>query len=312
MQTGACRSIAVVTTYRRPQVLARLLRSLEQHCAAEVSGVVVVDNANDPETAGVARDCPRLLAYLPQSANRGHGAGHAVGLARALQEPWATHFLLLDDDAIMTAGAVSAMAVQLREQDGVAVPLIEDAAGRLRWFPGPLDRARWRVIRVPGITPAAFLARCGPAPARFVWAPWGIMLLSRRVVETVGLPRTDFGYSSDDIEYALRITARFPGWLVPAAVARHFPPVDKQGPEAYFIHCLNLQNLVYVAMRLPHGRRIWRHLPGHLLRLFRMRGWGWQTWSDAACAVWWGWRRGPAGLPGNDHFRRRWNEARAT
>lgn len=309
MPLDQVRTAAVVTTYRRSQQLARLLQSIEAHACDAVNGVVVVDNAGEPETERVARQFSRLLDYLPQKENRGHGAGHAAGMTRALADPAVTHVLLLDDDAVLGPGTVQGLVEQLQSASGMAVPLLEDSAGALRWFPGPLDRRRWKAVRATDATVKRFVAECGTKPVRFTWAPWPILLVERCVVEAVGVPRSDFGFMADDIEYALRITARYPGWLVPTAVGLHCPPVAKQGPEAHFLQLLELQNLTYVALRLAHGRGIWRHMPGHYYRFLRAQGWRLGAWGLALAAGWRGALRGPAGRPGNDYFRQRWREA---
>jgi len=313
MEPLSPRVIAVITTYRRPEPLRRLLASLGAAAAPAVGGVVVVDNAAEVETARVAQASPIPVTYCPQPVNLGHGAGHAVGITVALEDLAATHLWLLDDDAVTLPTTLAELLAGLQATGAAAVvPLITNAEGTVAWYPGLQNRSKWRVILQPNLTPEEFRRQCGDEPVPFTWTPWGMLLLTRRVVEEIGLPRTDFGFSSDDIEYALRLTAGHLAVLVPRAVGQHLPPGRKKEMEAYYIQCLDLQNLSYVTLRLRHGRPALRHLPGHYWRFFRRWGWNGRNLARAWRAGWRGALAGrPAGAAGWDEFRRDWQEARA-
>src|SRR5258708_37321404 len=153
-----------------------------------------------------------------------------------------------------------------------APPLAEDPAGRLSWFPGLIDRDKFRAIRQPQ-TPAEFMARCGPEPIAFSWSQGIALLVTRRVLRELGLHRADYWVRGEDLEFSLRITYRWPGLYVPLARVRHLPP---PASCALAIECRKhqamLRNLAYTACRLPHGRRLLRTLPGNWWRFFRTWG----------------------------------------
>jgi len=302
----ASRVFVVTATYRRPTQLAQLLSSLCTEQRA-LGAALVVDNAGTTAGPMLETTASFPVHVLTPGRNLGCGGGVAFGLREALRDPAMTHAWILDDDACATPGALSALlaALDLAHADA-AVPLVTGAAGHLGWFPGPLTQPAWAVIRRPGVTPPAFRLACSVAPLRWVWAPWPSLLVSRRAIEAVGLPRDDFWFQGEDLEWTLRITDRFAGVLAPAAECRHLPPPS--GPaRAQLKAAAMLQNNLFTATRLPHGRRLLRHAPGNAWRFLRAQRFAPRAWALAWSAHWHGGLRGqPAGAPGGDGFRRAW------
>jgi GT2 family glycosyltransferase len=302
----------VVATYRRPALLRRLLESLRTE-AGDLAGVVLVNNSGDAETAAVASAaCPVPLRLMTPPANLGTGGGLAAGMEAVLATPDATHLWILDDDAAATPGALRAMVAALKRSGAVAaVPLVVDAEGRLAWFPGPLPEPAWSAVRAPGATPASFRAACGEEPLGWSWAPWPSLLVTRAAVVQAGLPRADFWFQGEDIEWTLRLTACAEGVLAPAALCIHTPPGSGGEFEAreHRKRILMLQNNFFTG-NLAHGRRLRRHAPGNVWRTLRAA-----RFSPKACQqvlrAWWrgAVRRRAAGQAGGDGFRREWGNA---
>lgn len=300
------RVVAVTATYRRPERLAGLLASLTRDQPA-LKEVLVIDNAGSPETAGLAAGMSVPTRVIVPGQNLGCGGGVALGLREALRDPATTHVWLFDDDAAATPGALAVLLSGLESaRADAAVPLVTDASGHVGWFPGPLAQPAWDIIRRPNLTPAAFRAACGVQPLRWTWAPWPSLLVTRRAVETVGLPRDDYWFQGEDLEWTLRLSARFTGVLVPTAECRHLPPPEDR-TRAFLKQALMLQNNFYTASRLTHGGRLWRHAPGNLARFLAANRFSgralftaWRCWWRGAC------RGHPAGAPGGDGFRAEW------
>lgn len=264
MSLRAVRVHAVIATYRRPDLLARLLASLARQ-GSELVGVVVINNGRDPETAEVARAAALATEVLWPEKNLGTGGGLGLGFAHLLTHTEASHFWVLDDDAVAEPGALAAMLdAQAAARADAVSPLVPDSRGIVTWFPGPLVQPAWDVIR-SGVTSAGFVARCGLAPLRWNWATWASLLVTRAAVQAVGMPRTDFWYQATDIEYTLRLSSRFACVLAPGAVCPHLPPAA--APEQQRLKDRwSLQNHAFMSFRLPHAWRALRHLPGNHYR----------------------------------------------
>lgn len=309
MASGSVSVVGVVAAYKRPGQLHSLLRSLRD--AGPLSKVIVVDNGMDPQTEAVCREAPVPLLYHRPERNLGCGGGVARGLMLGLREAGVTHFCLFDDDAEATPGAVEALVQGMSGASAdLAVPLIVNAEGHVSWFPGLKQRLAWKTIRRKSLTPGDYRHVCGLEPVPFAWSPWPVMALSARIVRECGYPRDDFWFVVEDVEYSLRLTWRHKGVLVPAAVCRHLPPPSSGGDEIegshYMRFCFLLQNFSYTSVRLPHGRRALRHLPGNFLRFLRTFGLSGPSVRDASLAWWRGAVCGkPAGIPGYDGFKRR-------
>lgn len=297
--------LALVVTHRRPALLARLLDSLEPLSEEGLGGVVVVDNGGDAATADLLRARPFVTAHLRLEGNPGFGPAMRRGIAWVQANSPATHLLITDDDTVWPRGALASLLETARTRAaGLVVPLITDAAGAIGYFPGLTDRAAFRVIRQAGLRPEDFRARCGSGPFAFTWAPSCAWLLARSAVGAVGLPREDFGFMAEDIEYGLRVTHRQPGLLDARVAVDHLPPRTKRGPEGRAVAALHLQNIAFITCRLPHGRRSLRHLPGGVWRYLRSQGLG--ALPEALRLLWLGAVRGrPGGTPGAD---RHWRE----
>jgi GT2 family glycosyltransferase len=294
METREPFVVGVTATYRRPRELARLLESLR----APLGAIVVVDNANDPATRAVAEASSVPVVYLPMESNLGCGGGLRAGEQAALERFSAlTHLWILDDDAVAQPETLTTLLAEMaRAGADVSHPLTEDSEGRLGWFPGFLDRARFDVVRHSPV-PEEYIARCGDEPAPFSWAQGIALLVTRRVLDELGPHRGDYWVRGEDLEFSLRITFRHLGIYVPKARVRHLPPASSSSREEEYVkHRAMMRNLAYTACHLPHGRRLLRTVPGNAWRFLRTWGAMPRVLRDLASAVWMGAVRGlPAG-----------------
>jgi GT2 family glycosyltransferase len=294
--------------------LVRLLSSLSTEQPL-LTGVVVVDNAHETALAQVAASAAIPTRVISLWENLGCGGGVAFGLREVFREPEVTHAWICDDDSMVTPGALAAMLEAMSSEHAeAAVPLIANAKGELGWFPGPLEQPAWDVLRRRGQTAGGFRAECGTAPLRWAWSPWTSLLVSRQAVKKIGLPRDDFWFQGEDLEWTLRISHRFCGVLVPSALCLHCPPTATGDPVKHAARerlkaLAMLQNNAFTATRLSHGRRLLRHAPGNCLRYLRTQRGKQKAMKDALIALWYGAVRGlPAGRAGADRWRKEWQD----
>jgi GT2 family glycosyltransferase len=301
---------ALVATYRRPRELARLLDSLAM-IERGLTTVIVVDNGASAETEAVvnAARCP--AQYVNAGRNLGCGGGLRLAGERALADARVTHLLILDDDAILPPETLTQLGAALeREHADLAYPLVVDEGGRIGWLPG-FPRSARELRHAEGLTPEIFRARFGNEPREFIWAQGICLLVTRRAVEAAGLHRDDFWVRGEDLDFSLRLTARGRGIHVSGIVVQHLPSADGDatvsGAGTFLKHCAMLQNIAYLALRQPHGRRIAWTLGPNLRRFLRL--WSWRALGDALRAFWRGVVRAePAGRGTGETFRARFEK----
>jgi GT2 family glycosyltransferase len=307
--------IALVATYQRPRELARLLNSL----AAIETGlvlVVIVDNGNSAEVREVVEKARCSTHYVNPGKNLGCGGGLRLAGQRAQELVGAvcTHLLILDDDTVLAPDTLHVLAKAMNDTGAeLACPMVVNAHGRVGWLPGVVGQGR-EMERAGNLTPEEFRRRFGNAPRDFVWAQGICLLVSRSTVERHGWHDDEFWVRGEDLEFSLRLTSTNRGIFVPATVVQHLPPPGTtDAPQAveYLKHCALVQNMAYVGLRLPHGRRIAWTILGALRRF--VHTWGWQAAGDAGRALWRGAVKGePAGLGEGETFRARCAALRST
>jgi len=300
------RVVAVVATFRRPRELARLLDSL-----AGVEAIVVCDNAADPETRAVVEQAPGRAHYLAPATNLGCGGGLRLAETHAAQiegSAW-THLLVLDDDAVLTPDTIPQLRAALdREKAHAAYPLVTGRDGRTGWLPGLRDRARHRLGREPMVV-ERYRTLFGSGVADFDWAQGICLLATRAAVEAAGYHRDDFWVRGEDLDFSLRLTMQGRGIFVPAAVVQHLPPESRTPARTraeYFRHAAMVQNIAFLALTQPQGRRIRPSIPGASLRF--VRTWGVRAIPDLFSALRRGQRGEPAGHRTAGSFRQRFDE----
>ncbi len=298
--------VAVVATHHRSQELARLLRSLEKS-AHPLGGIVVVDNGAEAAVRQLVETCTISSRYVSSPQNLGCGGGLALGEKRALDSfrDKLTHLWMIDDDAVVEPDALALLLEAMsREKADLACPMVADSRGRIVLSPGVLDERKLRVLDTPQ-TPAQYIGKCGAEPALFSWSTGVALLVTQRAIAEVGFHRSDFWVRGEDFDFSLRITARRRGVFVPRATVHHVVP-DVLGSETareneYRKQCAMVQNVTFIGLHLPHGRRIRRHIAGRYYRHFQNWGVSRKTLWDAVKLFWQGAiMRRPAGHPALD------------
>jgi rhamnopyranosyl-N-acetylglucosaminyl-diphospho-decaprenol beta-1,3/1,4-galactofuranosyltransferase len=202
------RITAVVVTFNRLELLQTLLERLDE--VPELTEILVIDNAStdgtgewlagldDRETGDDRPTTPVLGRTLAE--NGGGAGGFHDGLAWAM-ERGADLAWLMDDDGLPDTGCLA----RLLEEQGLDFwgPLVVDEAdpGRLV-FPIRLPGGTRVVHRLADVEPAATGGRI-----EGIVIPFNGVLVTRELVERIGLPRAEYFIWGDDHEYRLRAEA---------------------------------------------------------------------------------------------------------
>jgi len=293
--------VAVTATYRRPFEVERLLRSLEAS-ECRLHALVIVDNASDEAIRTLAAASSLRIEYFAPKSNLGCGGGLGAGERLVLEQFGGefTHLWILDDDAVVFPETLGHLLEAMAECEAdVAHPLTVGPKGDLGWFPGLTDREKFRAVK-RAKAPEDFISQCGADPTPFSWSQGIALLVSRRALEQLGFHRGDYWVRGEDLEFSLRITHRYHGIYVPNARVRHLPPEGgasaspSSADDEYRKHLAMLQNIAYTSLRLPHGRRIARTIPGNWWRFVRTWGAKPKVLADVLGSFWNGAIRGNA------------------
>lgn len=201
---------AIVVTYNRSDMLRRWLQDLADQ-TRPVQEIIVVDNASEDGTEAVMLQEYPWVTYVRMSENVGPGGAWAAGMEVAYHHghEW---FWVFNDDSFPSATTLEQILGyddQLTEGVGMLCPVADLGSyqicgiywkGRAVYYHQNESAGPWLV---DGVTFA------GP-------------LISRKVVDSIGYPRSDFFFMFEEYEYCLR--AREAGYqiaVLPGATVRH-------------------------------------------------------------------------------------------
>ena len=271
------RVIALIATRFRPDLLSRLLDSLERQSIRPLA-VVICDNGPDAATVEAAKKSPLLCELISPGRNLGFGGGLAAAGQLALERfPDLTHLLVVDDDAILASKDLeSLLASAVKHSAGLVAPFLVDAAGKLQEVPEPVSWSLARTFRAAGhnLEKAQALSSDGYPMA---WSIGPCLLIERSTWLRAGPPRADMLAFGDDVEFSLRLSAASPAWAEPSVTVIHDPPSTSRLPPStddahYKKFGILLQNLAFTCVISPRPRHLPLYLPGNARRFLRTFG----------------------------------------
>ena len=232
---------AVVVTFNRLAMLQRLVPRLRE--TAGLERILVVDNASTDGTgAWLAGLGDERVRHVSLATNTGGAGGFHHGLDWAIREG-ADLVWLMDDDGVPAPDCLDRLLARV-ERDGLdfcgPAVLAEQDPSRL-CFP----------IRLPGGTRVVHDMAAVEGAARDgliadVVIPFNGVLVTRELVERIGLPREEFFIWGDDVEYL---------WRAQRAGARIATVVD-----ARFLHPATDD----LGTSMMGGRTTYNHTPSDL------------------------------------------------
>jgi rhamnopyranosyl-N-acetylglucosaminyl-diphospho-decaprenol beta-1,3/1,4-galactofuranosyltransferase len=225
------RVVALILTHNAPSSLARCLAAVGNQTEVPEE-IVVVDNASEPPVQ--VPDSGRPLRVIRSEVNGGPAGGWAIALRDFLASDF-THAWVMDDDIVPEPSCLSTL---------------------------------WDAVREAPASAFAFPVSLQPDGAVGRWGSWCGFLISREIVEEVGLPLEALFWWAEDAEYCeWRIPqAGYPRRIVDEAVVHH--DAIRQGrdipPWKYYYESRN--SLYYHLYVMHRVGRYPRKITGLVLR----------------------------------------------
>lgn len=192
---------AVVLNYRAPAATRRAVESLLASTHA-LASITVIDNSDDVECGRALRDLSEQIDYLSNDTNLGFSGGMNVGIRRALLNG-ATHLLLVNSDIVVSSDCIQRVLDALQtEAAGIAGPTVCSLSAPDRIESVGLSyhaRTGRMTLRGHGLPVSAVASLRGRVDA----VAGCLMLIDRRVFETVGLLDESYFFGFEDLDFCL-------------------------------------------------------------------------------------------------------------
>lgn len=207
--------VAVVLNWNGYDDTAKCVLSLQKAAYANLQ-IILVDNASTDGSAGrLERDFPEL-PFIKLSHNGGYAAGNNAGIKLALERR-ADYVLVLNNDVIVNPGFLWPM-VELAEKNpsaGVVTckALLQSGNGRIYCTGGNISRLRCAGISLPS------RSRDHEGEVQFISGC--ILLVRRKVFETIGCFDERFFMYFEDVEFSRRVKKHFKLFYTPKGVVYH-------------------------------------------------------------------------------------------
>jgi N-acetylglucosaminyl-diphospho-decaprenol L-rhamnosyltransferase len=262
----------IIVNFNAREHLENCPRSLTTSPPAIPHDIIVVDNASTDDSVQAVRGGWPSVILIENRANLGFSAANNIGI-RASQ---GTLILLLNNDTIVPAGAVDALAAALLAHDDVAVvgPRLVDGAGRAELSYGPMIspwnelRQKWTTtLHGKGVGAVSSWVEAATRRERYVdWVSGACLLVRRADAELAGLLDERYFMYTEDVDFCAAIRAYGRRILFT--------------PEAEIVHLRGrsrstVPGAVNAAYRRSHLAFYHKHHPGWapLLRLYlRLKG----------------------------------------
>ncbi|MEO9576788.1 MAG: glycosyltransferase family 2 protein [Tateyamaria sp.] len=226
--------VVSIINYRTADMTLDCVRSVLEDIGELDVQVVIVDNCSEDGseqklTDWIAAQPDRTPVHLVSSnTNSGFSGGHNQGMAAMP----ATHYLLLNSDARVLPGCLSALLTEARTNPdaGLYAPQIEHEDGTIQGSCFRFHTPFSEFIRGANSGPVTKVLKrwnvplgTDPDPRQIGWASFACIMLDERMVRDIGPMDEGYFLYFEDAEYCLR--AHRAGWRVqhcPNARMIHF------------------------------------------------------------------------------------------
>lgn len=201
----------IIISYNAKAHLKGCLQSLYDHTAVDPFEIIVVDNAStDGSLAMLAREFPKVRTIASPD-----NIGFAGANNLAMREAKGQFFLLLNNDALVTSGAVDTMLRLIQEKPDVGVlgPLLRNEDGSVQVSYGRMISLHAEAIQrvlTRGNTRGnplvrRYIANRSKKEAYPDWVSGACMMLRADVVKLVGFFDDHFFMYSEEVDLCERI-----------------------------------------------------------------------------------------------------------
>jgi len=210
------RLVAVVVTHNRLEQLKLTLARLLAAPRADLTKVLVVDNASSDGTGDwlAAQDDPRLMVHR-SATNTGGAGGFETGMRQAVERFDPDWLVVMDDDARPDAGALTAFHAEDRTMYEAWAAAVRHPDGRICDINRPSinpfwNRAAFLRTALGGGREGFHLSETdyqGQARRQVDAASFVGLFVSRAAILRVGYPDGRLFVYGDDVLYTLRLSA---------------------------------------------------------------------------------------------------------
>jgi len=219
-----------IVSYNCRDLLARCLRSIQEHSGALSVEVIVVDNASSDGTAAMlAEEFPEVRLIASEE-----NLGFARGTNRAMGEASGDVLMMLNPDTEVQPGALERLVgfLRKRREAGVAGPRIAGPDGRLQHTCHPFPSIWLTVVAQLGLHRLLPRSRTfgeydmtwwtHDEPRRVAWLSGACLAVRREVWERVGPLDEGYFMYSEDVDWCYRLfLAGYERWYLPGARIVH-------------------------------------------------------------------------------------------
>lgn len=244
---------AIVVTYNRLSLLQECIRSLRSQIY-KVDYIIIINNGSNDGTEEWLKTQSDII-YITQN-NRGGSWGYYTGIKYAYNMGCAW-FWCMDDDTILNEETLDRLVkckYYSSNNTGFLASLVLWKDGLPHHMNLPEFTKDYKWLTNVMKTKAISIVSCS-----FV-----SVLISMEAVKVIGLPLKEFFIWYDDIEYTLRISKQFYGYLVLDSIAFHLTAdnsgslldrkIKSQLPrETYHKYYCGLRNKIYMARLREYG-----------------------------------------------------------
>jgi GT2 family glycosyltransferase len=258
---------AIIISYNTAELTLDCLRCLHADLGTTPAEVFVVDNASTDGSAAAIKDAFPNVILIENKENAGFGAANNQAIRRAK----GAFLLLVNSDAMLKPGAVSALLEQMRRDDRTAVvgPKLLNADGSLQRscykFPGPA-----RSVFENTLLTAAFPNHRifgdyrgwdHDAPRQVDFAIGACLLVRKSAVDQVGLFDEAFFLYAEETDWLYRFhRAGWNIWFTPAGEVQHLCGASG----------LQQSDRVFVEFHRGQERFVRKHFGWHGLAIYRV------------------------------------------